>query len=887
MRRQLNAVTKRAKTMSEDAHTDGVYPARNIGTAATLVLLGANRAMTAEAIADRLRIEGSTDDPCSASDVLAWANQKGYLNEQGKIWFSGLNEALVLRNDFRGALFWSNWSRSFGYQRLAAAAVLSISRFLQTHPDHPSTDSMRQLLMAGLHHESLAQLLRTIGEIAGAPNLPERLGIAAWSELRIRDLGRLISALSPGVGFTGEHSFSIGDEWWQFAHAKKVEGRRAITLKKEISSLRLTTDEFPYDHWIQLRAPGREFFFPDAQFAAPAFLHHRSLVLRDIRVTGYCADADERDGLRLMLSAQGIEHDLHVRNGQGAIPLPSTPGTSVVTCPVDAKKALLYAKEFLRTATQPGHRRLFLIAPIACFHEINAEWDKVRREMVERDLLDCMLTLPQVGKQMSDLGMFVLDNNKWEDAKGLVLFGGGTNNMNITNPDDPIVRKLDGLKTFAFRMSLQMAARDRKGACTLITNDIILTDPNCRLAIAYCYHPFSVISSSFPWEELKQFKEVGSIMDFSIGVTVDANGDITREGVIKALRKDMALPEYVRHELAERYMEQQMEKIRTYKPQWGYPDAYIRIPSIEAQLRKVEGLKRSWGLLPMSETEGVSDDWVANVVDNILLRNEDPEQCKLNLGYIIRELQRVERTRALADAEEAYKAYRHDLGNMTGRVRDSISLLKGQMKKPDAWTALATDTHGRLEGTLSTLDHYFEKMKGLLTDQEKCFTNEHYSLTAVELSDVLNNVIGGFKDPDVRLEYRGGPAQVWADRQKLEQLITNLVLNAIGHGKVAGRELCIVLDRMDEWDQDWGEPGSIPLFIGNNGKAFEQSFDELTKQGRRSKQSKGEGLGLYLARKWAKGMGGELEMANGTFPAIDDISPPLSVGFFLHLRQVE
>lgn len=850
-----------------------------------MILLGSDRAMTAEAIAERLRIESSTDDPCSSSDVLEWAMQKGYVNEKGFICLSEKDDH-ALRSDIRGALFFSNWSRSFGYQRLAAAAVFGIIEFLQTHPNHRSTEAMRQLLTAGLGRESLANLLRTIGEIAGVSKLAERLEISAWSEERIRDLGRIISALSPGLNPMGGNSFSIGNEWWIFAHAKKVEGRRAITVNKEVSSLRLTTDETPYDHWIQLRAPGREVFFPEARFAAPVFAHRRSEMLRDIRITGYCADEDERDGLRLLLTAQGIEHDLRISNGQGVIPLPTTTGTSVVACPVDAMKALHYAKEFLRMASLPGHRRLFLIAPIACFHEVNAEWDKVRREMVERDLLDCMLALPQEGKEMSDLGMFVLDNNKWEDAKGIVLFGGGTNNMNIADADNPIYSTLDALKTVAFRMSLIRTARDRKGACVLVMNEVILTDPNCRLSIAYVKHPFSVISELFPWEDFKHFKPIVDILDFSLGVSVDEHGAVTREGVIKALRKDIALPEYVRHELDKPYVQEQMQLIGTHWKKGGYPEAFIRVPSIEAQLRAMDAIERSWGLLPLTQTEGVTDEWIANLVDNIQLRSDDPDQCKQNLGYIIRELQRSERSRALADAEEAYKAYRHDLGNKTGRIRDSITLLKGQMQKPDAWTALAKDTHGRLGGTLSTLDDYFDQMAGLLADQEKCFTNEHYSITAVELSDVLEKVIRGFEVPDVLLEYRGGPAQIWADRQKLEQLITNLVENAIRHGKVAGRSLSIVLDRWEEWDPDGSKPGFVNLYIANNGRAFEQSFDELTKQGARSKRSKGEGLGLYMARKWAEGMGGELEMVSGTVPAVGNIYPPLTVGFYLHRRQV-
>lgn len=868
--------------MSEQSEIDGLILGRDLTSAIFMVLLAHNHSMTAEAIAERIRIENSTDVPCSPADVLEWAKQKGYVNNKALILLNE-EEELNHRSVIKGELFSSNWSQSFSYQRLAASAVFGIIQFLHTHPGHQTTAAISHLIEAGLNRKSFVIILHEIGKVANVANLPERLNITTWSEERISDLGRCMLALR-------HSSCLIGNEWWLFAYASKGERSHTYTLDKNVTALSNTTGEFPYDMWLQLRAPNREVFIPDARFAAPVFAHFRSLVLWNPRVTGYCTDEDERDGLRLLLTAQGIEHDLRIGDAQRTVPLPTAAGSALVTCPIDDAKALYYAKEFLRTASFPGHRRVFLICPRDCFNGEDTEWVEVRTELIKRDLLDCMFILPQEDADQSHLGMFILDNNKNNDAKGVVLLAGGVNTLILSNADNLPFGSTKDITQFAYRSLLRRLARDREnitGCSTIMITDVLLWINKCKLdPISTSYHPFSVISRFFTWDEFKYFRRIGDITDFSSKRTNTADESITSEDIIDALLTDFALPQYVRRELEQSYV---AEQIKLFK-HWSnlcFMDVFIRVPSIEAQQKDVDARNLSWGLLPLSVTESVTDTWIANLVDNIQLRKEDPDQCKENLGYIIRDLQRTERSRALADAEDAYKAYRHDLGNKTGRVRDSISLLKGQMQKPDAWTALAKDTFGRLENTLSTLDDYFDQMTGLLAGQEKCFTDEHYSISAVELSDVIEKVIESFEVPDVRFENRGNPVQVWADRQKLEQMLTNLAENAIRHGKLDGQSLHIIFVRMEEnYDPDWAKPGFVTLLVANNGKPFDRNFDELTKPGVRSNRSKGEGLGLYMVRKWAVGMGGEMEMQTGYPNPGEYPHSPILPGFRIHIRKV-
>jgi signal transduction histidine kinase/DNA-binding response OmpR family regulator len=132
-------------------------------------------------------------------------------------------------------------------------------------------------------------------------------------------------------------------------------------------------------------------------------------------------------------------------------------------------------------------------------------------------------------------------------------------------------------------------------------------------------------------------------------------------------------------------------------------------------------------------------------------------------------------------------------------------------------------------------------------------------LEACDLAEVVNDVAGRFEDA-VRGEGRclcvraEGPLLGRWDRTRLEQLLSNLVSNAVKHG---GRgDITIAAARCD---------GSALVTISDTGPGIPEAeqariFDAFA-QGSRA-ASGGLGLGLYIARSIAAAHGGRISLAS-------------------------
>ncbi len=96
---------------------------------------------------------------------------------------------------------------------------------------------------------------------------------------------------------------------------------------------------------------------------------------------------------------------------------------------------------------------------------------------------------------------------------------------------------------------------------------------------------------------------------------------------------------------------------------------------------------------------------------------------------------------------------------------------------------------------------------------------------------------------------------VW-DRERLAQVVSNLVGNAIAHGKADGAVSVVLRDEGD----------SVTLFVHNEGPAIPAEvlpaiFDPFRRQPRRtSRNSNGLGLGLFICRELVAAHGGEISV---------------------------
>ncbi|GAB4262142.1 MULTISPECIES: sensor histidine kinase [Deferrisoma] len=126
---------------------------------------------------------------------------------------------------------------------------------------------------------------------------------------------------------------------------------------------------------------------------------------------------------------------------------------------------------------------------------------------------------------------------------------------------------------------------------------------------------------------------------------------------------------------------------------------------------------------------------------------------------------------------------------------------------------------------------------------------------SVDLGDVFGAVVEAqavaARERGVRLQaFPGPPARVWADRQRLEQALTNLVANALAHSPPGGTVRVGWSGgdgRFTLWVEDEGE--GIPEEI--RGRIFEPFF---------SKREGGMGLGLSIVRSAVLQHGWEIEV---------------------------
>jgi hypothetical protein len=739
---------------------------RNLITAMWAIFWEQGRPLSAEVVAELIRLDKCVDEPLPATDEIhEEARKNNVLNADGLIEFpkqSGLHHWLEkLKSDHLKPLALSlPIAHDLGVDAgFMYAGLLSTVRSLLPYSPLPLGEDIRTYLRPGMDRRTIATLLDQVGGKSGVARLAERLRVSDWPERFYRDFGRLVRiqvSLHSRTELLGGETPGVGHEYFVLASSSTKTEDGSVLMKREdpFASLADTIRTFPYDEWFHQRSSSNHLFFPDARMAVFIFDGSVGRVatrdMEPLEITGYCRDEDDRDGVRLLLASRGITHKLFIGDMEQGLPQSSLANIAFVACPNDGTKALFHAKEFHRNATAEGsaHRRLFLVCPSSCL-DANDEWASMRQELIKQDWVDCAIQL-QSWDNPDALAMLILDNRKPDDAKGSAFFVNAVNDLEITwrTPVPPELK--EGLVRMALRTKLEQIAREREvvgGRSTRLLNSVVQsighTSLNPRPALL---HPFAAISKQYPWEELGLFKPFRELVD------PDRLADDGPDAIVKALLPEVTNPEYIRHELEQPYVAEQMELLHKYWNSRSLLNCYIRVPSLKEQQKVVSDRNGSWGLLPLQGVSGITKDWIANLVDNIQLRKDNPEGCVQNLQFIIRELKRMERTHALADAEQAFDAYDHDLGNMTGRVRSRVDSLKRHCEQSDVHLVMGEETKRRMDRMFEGLKRYFDATHALRDDLGKAFKDEQYVMEPVNLQELIDVVARQFEgERDIRI----------------------------------------------------------------------------------------------------------------------------------------
>lgn len=222
-------------------------------------------------------------------------------------------------------------------------------------------------------------------------------------------------------------------------------------------------------------------------------------------------------------------------------------------------------------------------------------------------------------------------------------------------------------------------------------------------------------------------------------------------------------------------------------------------------------------------------------------------------------LDRVEKL--LSAQERLLQDTSHELRNPLTVLRIDLELLS----RPELDEATRAEVGLEVQGELSRL---IELVEGLM-QISWAETSPQIELESLALEPFLNQLAGRYQSltGEGRLELRVGSEEVMADRRRLEQILRNLLDNALRYAG-AEAQIRVWVGSHSNWipAEYFTGPENLHVVVEDNGPGIEAQYWEklferyFRLEPDRSRQAGGVGLGLPLARVLARAMGGELSI---------------------------
>jgi signal transduction histidine kinase len=119
---------------------------------------------------------------------------------------------------------------------------------------------------------------------------------------------------------------------------------------------------------------------------------------------------------------------------------------------------------------------------------------------------------------------------------------------------------------------------------------------------------------------------------------------------------------------------------------------------------------------------------------------------------------------------------------------------------------------------------------------------------------IAGRVAAGDRDDRFRLEVHGTPPEMWLDPDKIDQILGNLIENAVRHG---GGTVTIVVDAV----QSPSFGGGVAVAVRDEGEGIAPEFaPRVFRQFWRAKRRGGAGLGLYIVKGLVEAHGGTISV---------------------------
>jgi len=194
----------------------------------------------------------------------------------------------------------------------------------------------------------------------------------------------------------------------------------------------------------------------------------------------------------------------------------------------------------------------------------------------------------------------------------------------------------------------------------------------------------------------------------------------------------------------------------------------------------------------------------------------------------------------------------HDLRNPLGTLCAGVDLLQAELVEPEQRTTLAR--------MASAADRMIEMIEQLLDlTQARLGKRAGFSLIRkrVAVGEIVLRVIEELRMSNPGREIAldaAGPCTATGDPERLLQLFSNVIGNAVVHGAPGGMVLATVATTSGEVEVQVRNKGVIPAEL------LATLFEPFHARARtsRAKRSSGLGLGMYIARQLALAHGGDV-----------------------------
>lgn len=211
-----------------------------------------------------------------------------------------------------------------------------------------------------------------------------------------------------------------------------------------------------------------------------------------------------------------------------------------------------------------------------------------------------------------------------------------------------------------------------------------------------------------------------------------------------------------------------------------------------------------------------------------------------------------------AQLEQVEQRRRELIGDVAHELRTPLTAIKGSMEglidgilpaTPETYEQIHREA-GRLTRLVDDLQELSRAESGLSA----------LDLQSVDLTEIIRAVLKRlepqFNDGQIRLEARfpSGPLRVTADSGRIEQVLTNLLVNALQYSK-GGGTVWIESDAVGGKAQVSVRDNGIGIPAGHLGHIFDR-FYRVDKS--RSRARGGSGIGLTIARQLVENHGGRI-----------------------------